>query len=478
MKTICLYFEIHQPVHLKRYRFFDIGKDHYYYDDYENERSITEVAQKSYIPALQTLLEMTKTFGKQFKVSFSVSGVALEQLEMYAGEVIDLLQQLAETGCVEFLAEPYSHGLSSLCNEDVFIEETKRMAKKIKELFGQTPKVLRNSSLIYDDEIGALAGRMGFKGMLIEGAKHILGWKSPHFVYSCAMDPNVKLLVRDYKFSDDISLRFNDSSWNEYPLFADKYIGWISQLPQEEQVINIFMDLCALGIYQPLSSNILEFIKALPALAKDKGIVFATPGEIFDKAKPVAPLEVAYPISWNDEERDTSCWLGNGMQREAFNKLYQEAGRILACRDRRIKQDWDRLQACDNLHYITTKPTGVGMYRGFYESAYDAFTNYMNILGDFIKRVQDLFPVEVESDELNALYTTIHNQGEELEVKDKEIARLRARLEKFEPKEEEKKPAPKKEPAKAPAKATVRKTSAKKTETEKKPTAKKADKAK
>ena len=469
MKTICLYFEIHQPVHLKRYRFFDIGKDHYYYDDYENERSITEVAQKSYIPALQTMLEMTKTFGKQFKVAFSLSGVALEQLEMYASEVIDLLLQLSETGCVEFLAEPYSHGLSSLCNEDVFIEETKRMVKKIKELFGQTPKVLRNSSLIYDDEIGALAGRMGFKGMLIEGAKHILGWKSPHFVYSCAMDPNVKLLVRDYKFSDDISLRFNDSSWNEYPLFADKYISWIDQLPQEEQIVNIFMDLCALGIYQPLSSNILEFLKALPALAKDKGIVFATPSEIFDRCKPVAPLEVAYPISWNDEERDTSCWLGNGMQREAFNKLYQEAGRILACRDRRIKQDWDRLQACDNLHYITTKPTGVGMYRGFYESAYDAFTNYMNILGDFIKRVQDLFPVEVESDELNALYTTIHNQGEELEVKDKEIARLRARLEKFEPKEEEKKPAAEeKKPAakKAPAKkpAAKKATTAKKTD--------------
>lgn len=467
MKTICLYFEIHQPVHLKRYRFFDIGKDHYYYDDYENERSITEVAQKSYIPALQTMLEMAKTFGKQFKVSFSLSGVALEQLEMYASEVIDLLLQLSETGCVEFLAEPYSHGLSSLCNEDVFIEETKRMVKKIKELFGQTPKVLRNSSLIYDDEIGALAGRMGFKGMLIEGAKHILGWKSPHFVYSCAMDPSVKLLVRDYKFSDDISLRFNDSSWNEYPLFADKYISWIDQLPQEEQIVNIFMDLCALGIYQPLSSNILEFLKALPALAKDKGIVFATPTEIFDKCKPVAPLEVAYPISWNDEERDTSCWLGNGMQREAFNKLYQEAGRILACRDRRIKQDWDRLQACDNLHYITTKPTGVGMYRGFYESAYDAFTNYMNILGDFIKRVQDLFPVEVESDELNALYTTIHNQGEELEVKDKEIARLRARLDKFEPKEEEKpaaeekKPAAKKAPAKKPAtKKTTKKDDA------------------
>ncbi len=465
MKTICLYFEIHQPVHLKRYRFFDIGTDHYYYDDYENERSITDVAQKSYIPALTAMLEMAKTYGSQFKVTFSLSGVAVELLETYAPEVIDLLQQLAETGCVEFLAEPYSHGLSSLANEDVFIEETKRMVKKVKELFGQTPKVLRNSSLIYSDEIGELAGRMGFKGMLVEGAKHILGWKSPHFVYSCAMNPKVKLLVRDFKLSDDISLRFNDSSWNEYPLFADKYVNWIDQLPQEEQVINIFMELCALGIFQPLSSNVLEFLKALPALAKEKGIVFATASEVIDKAKPVAPLEVVYPVSWNDEERDTSCWLGNDMQREAFNKLYQEAGRILACRDRRIKQDWDRLQASNNMRYMTTKPSSVGMFRSFYDSPYDAFTNYMNILGDFIKRVQDLFPVEVESDELNALYTTIHNQGKELEVKDKEIDRLRAKLEKYESTEpqaeatagEAKKPAPKKA---APKKAVAKKPAA------------------
>ncbi len=475
MKTICLYFEIHQPVHLKRYRFFDIGTDHYYYDDYENERSITEVAQKSYIPALTTMLEMAKTYGKYFKVTFSVSGVALELLEVYANEVIELLQQLSETGCVEFLAEPYSHGLSSLANEDVFIEETQRLAKKVKQMFGQTPKVLRNSSLIYNDDIGALAGRMGYKGMLIEGAKHILGWKSPHFVYSCAMNPNVKLLLRDYKLSDDLSLRFNDSSWNEYPLFADKYVDWIAQLPEDEQIVNIFMDLCAFGIYQPLSSNILEFFKALPAVAKQRGIVFATPSEIFDKAKPVAPMEVAYPVSWNDEERDTSCWLGNGMQRETFNKLYQEAGRILACQDRRIKQDWDRLQASNNFRYITTKPSSVGMYRSFYESPYDAFTNYMNILGDFIKRVQDLFPIEVESDELNALYTTIHNQGEEIEVKDKEIMHLRARLDKLEEKEKvaetkpvAKKCAPKTKTATAKAKAAPAKPKAEpKTKTKK-----------
>ena len=491
MKTICLYFEIHQPVHLKRYRFFEIGTDHYYYDDYENERAITETAQKSYIPALTTMLEMTQLYGKQFKVAFSLSGVAIELLEVYAPEVIELLQQLAESGCVEFLAEPYSHGLSSLANEEVFIEETKRQAKKIKELFGQTPKVLRNSSLIYSDEIGALAGRMGFKGMIAEGAKHILGWKSPHFLYHCAMDPNVKLLLRDYKLSDDISLRFNDSSWNEFPLFADKYVDWIAQLPEDEQVVNIFMELCALGIFQPLSSNILEFLKALPAVAKQRGIVFATPSEIIGKTKSVSPMEVAYPVSWNDEERDTSCWLGNGMQREAFNKLYQEADRILACKDRRIKQDWDRIQASNNFRYMTTKPASVGMFRGFYDSPYDAFTNYMNILGDFIKRVQDLFPVEVESDELNALYTTIHNQGEEIAVKDNEISRLRARLEKYEPspdaespksmaepKKEEKKPAAKKPAAKkAPAKAKIaEKAPAKKAEPKPKAPAKKTEK--
>ncbi len=469
MKTICLYFEIHQPVRLKRYRFFDIGTDHYYYDDFENERAITETAQKSYIPALNAMLDMAREHGKYFKVAFSLSGCAMELLEIYAPEVIELLQQLNETGCVEFLAEPYSHGLSSLANEEVFIEETKRQAKKIKQVFGQTPKVLRNSSLIYNDEIGDLAGQMGFKGMIAEGAKHILGWKSPHFVYSCAMNPNVRLLLRDYKLSDDISLRFNDSSWNEYPLFADTYINKIASLPEDEQVINIFMELCAIGIFQPLSSNILEFLKALPEQAKKRNIVFATPSEVIAKTKPVDAMPVVHPVSWNDEERDTSCWLGNGMQREAFSKLYQEAGRILACKDRRIKQDWDRIQASNNFRFMTTKPASVTMFRSFYDSPHDAFTNYMNILGDFIKRVQSLFPIEVENDELNALYTTIHNQGTEIAVKEGEISRLKARLEKYEPKQPEaqepepapQKPAPKKPAKKAPAKKAPAKGKAK-----------------
>ena len=477
MKTICLYFEIHQPIHLKRYRFFDIGTDHYYYDDYENERVISELFEKSYKPALQTMLDMIEENGKAFKVAFSISGVSLELIEQYAPEMLDLLGRLAASGCVEFLAEPYSHGLSSLGNVDNFIAETKRQAKKIKQIFGQSPKVFRNSSLIYDDEIGALVADMGFKGMMVEGAKHILGWKSPHYIYSCAQDARLSLILRDYKLSDDIGLRFNDASWSEYPLMADKWLSWVAALPEGENVVGIMMELAALGYYQPLSSHILDFLRALPKLAKDMGIQFATPSEVLAKNKPVSPLEVIYPVSWNDEERDTSSMLGNGMQREAFNKLYDEniVGRILACRDRRIQQDWDRLQATDNFRFMTTKNNGMGNYRGIYDSEYDAFTNYMNILGDFLKRVKDMFPDTVENDELNSLYTQIANMGEELSVKDNEISRLRARLKKLGSPEEE---TQKEESPKPAKKAPAKKAPAKKAEPKAKPAPKKEVKTK
>ena len=430
MRTICLYFEIHQIIHLKRYRFFDIGADHYYYDDYANEISINEVAERSYIPALSTLIEMAKNSNGAFKVALSISGVALEQLEIHAPAVVDLLHQLNDTGCCEFLAEPYSHGLSSLANEDCFREEVMRMSDKIKQMFGKAPKVFRNSSLIYSDEIGAQVAAMGFKGMLTEGAKYILGWKSPHYVYHCNQAPSLKLLLRDYKLSDDIGLRFSSSEWSEYPLFADKYINWIDALPQEEQVINIFMELSALGMVQPLSSNILEFLKALPYCAKEKGITFSTPTEIVTKLKSVSQLDVPYPISWVDEERDTSCWLGNVMQREAFNKLYSVAERVHMSDDRRIKQDWDYLQASNNFRFMTTKNTGIYLNRGIYDSPYDAFTNYMNILGDFIKRVNSLYPEDIDDEELNSLLTTIHNQGEEIAELHKELDKLRAKEEK------------------------------------------------
>ena len=424
MKTICLYFEIHQIIHLKRYRFFEIGSEHYYYDDYANEQGMNEVAERSYIPALKTLIEMAKASNGAFKVALSISGVALEQLEIHAPAVIELLHELRV---------------------------------KIKDYFGQEPKVFRNSSLIYDNEIGGIVADMGFKGMLAEGAKHVLGWKSPHYLYHCAENPNLKLLLRDFKLSDDISLRFSNSEWSEYPLFADKYIGWIASLPENEQVINIFMELSALGIFQPLSSNILEFLKALPECARQKGITFSTPSEIVTKLKSVDMIDVPYPMSWVDEERDISPWLGNVMQREAFDKLYSVAERVHLCSDRRIKQDWDYLQASNNFRFMTTKQMGVALDRGIYDSPYDAFTNYMNILGDFIARVNSLYPVDMEDEELNSLLTTIRNQEEELVQLNDEVKHLKAEL--ADKEQTEKAPAAKKAPAK---KATAKKSTVKK----------------
>ena len=435
MKTICLYFEIHNIINLKRYRCFDIGFDHYYYDDYENERSINDVAERSYIPALGALIDMAKANNGAFKVALSVSGVALEQLEQYAPRVIELLHELNETGCVEFLCEPYSHGLSSLANEECFRDDVERMRVKVEQMFGKAPKVFRNSSLIYSNEIGSIIADMGFKGILTEGAKHVLGWKSAHYLYHCAYNPNLKVLLRDFKLSDDISLRFNNSEWNEYPLFADKYIGWIADMPEEEQVINIFMELSALGVAQPLSSNILEFLKALPACAKEKGITFSTPTEIITKLKSVDAVDVPYPMSWTDEERDISSFLGNILQREAFDKLYSVAERVHLCQDRRIKQDWDYLQASNNFRFMTTKNTGLYIERGIYDSPFDAFTNYMNIVGDFIARVDSLYPADMDNEELNSLLTTIKNQGEEIAALTKELEKAQKKLEKLEPKE-------------------------------------------
>lgn len=465
MKTICLYFEMHQIIHLRRYRFFDIGRDHYYYDDYENERTVTDIAERSYMPALNTLLQMIKENGKAFKVAFSLSGVGIEQLEMHAPQVLEKLQELNDTGCVEFLAEPYSHGLSSLINEETFAADVRKQMQKMKEYFGQTPQVLRNSSLIYSDDIGLQASQMGFKGMLTEGAKHVLGWKSPHYVYNCALAPNLKLLLRDINLSDDISLRFNNSEWEGYPLFADTYIDQIARMPEEEQVINIFMELSALGIAQPLSSNILEFLRALPACAKARGITFSTPTEICMKMKSVGAVDVPDTLSWVDEERDVSCWLGNPMQREAFNKLYSVADRVRIANDSRINQDWDYLQASNNFRFMTTKPSNVGLDRGIYSSPFDAFTNYMNVIGDFINRVNGLYPEEIDNEQLESLLTTIRNQGEEIEEKEKEIIRLKAKLEKLGETEKEED---------TPQKSTAKKPAAKKTPAAKKPAGKKA----
>ncbi len=469
MRAICFYFQIHQPFRLKNYRFFDIGNDHYYYDDFANDDIITRIAHRSYLPANQMLLDIINQYGDSFKVAFSISGTALEQLEQYVPEFIDSMKELAATGCVEFLSETYAHSLSSLEDPDEFVAQVKAHDKKIYELFGQHPKVFRNTELIYDDDISAMVQSMGFKGAITDGAKHILGWKSPNYVYSSALAPKLKLLLKNSKLSDDISFRFSNPEWPSYPLTADKYIDWIDQLPQEEQIVNLFMNYETFGELQPRESGIFEFMKALPRFAAEKGIQFMTPTDILSRMKAVGQLSVPYPMSWADEARDTSAWLGNILQQEAVKKLYSIGERVRLCDDRRIKQDWYYLQASDHFFYMSTKHSDDGSVHSHYspyDSPYMAFTNYMNVLSDFMIRVEEQFPESIGNEELNSLLLTIRNQENEIGQLKREVEMLRNNIVNdvagdFEP-ATEKKPA-------AEKKATAKKKPA-----AKKPAAKKA----
>ena len=457
MKAICFYFQIHQPFRLKRYRFFDIGNDHYYYDDFTNDDIVTRIAQRSYLPAAESLLRMLESHPR-FRCALSITGVALEQLEQYVPEFIDILKKLAATGRVEFLAETYAHSLSSLIDPDEFAAQVKMHDEKIQELFGQKPKVLRNTELIYCDELAPQILSMGYKGVITEGAKHILGWKSPDYVYCAASAPKLKLLLKNDKLSDDISSRFSDTSWNEFPLTADKYIGWIADTPQEEQVFNLFMNLETFGEFQRRDTGIFQFLEALPRFAAERGVGFMTPSEVVKTFKPVAEISVPFPMSWADEARDTSAWLGNKIQQEAFNKLYSIAERVQLCDNRKLKEDWGRLQASDHFFYMSTKHFADGSsHAAFspYETPFQAFTNYMNVLADFIVRVEEQYPMNIENEELNSLLTTIRNQAREIETLNKEVATYRLNEEHLneEHRLREPKPEEKAEPKKATRKA-------------------------
>lgn len=429
MKSICFYFQIHQPFRLKRYRFFDIGNDHYYYDDFTNEDIITRIAHRSYIPAADTLLRMIKDSGGAFKCAISITGIALEQLEQSVPEFIDRLQALVATGCVEILGETYSHSLASLADPEEFALQCKEHDDKIQQLFGQQPRVLRNTELIYCDEIAPQILAMGYKGVITEGAKHILGWKSPNYIYSAADAPGLKLLLKNDSLTDRINYHFSSD-----PITADQYIGQIAATPAEEQIFNIFMNMETLGETQPAESGIFNFMEALPRFARDAGIGFITPSEAVDTIPAVASLEVIHPISWADEARDTSAWLGNDLQKEAFGKLYSVAERVRLCDDRRLKQDWMYLQASDHLFYMSTKHRADGSIHSLfspYESPFQAFTNYMNVLADFIVRVEEQYPLSIENEELNALLTTIRNQSREIETLNKELASARKDIEHY-----------------------------------------------
>lgn len=418
MKNICFYFEIHQPVRLKRYRFFEIGQDHYYYDDFLTEDRIRAMVEQAYLPATRTLAEIIRSSNGKFKCAFSISGIALEQLEQYAPELIDQLRELAKTGCVEFIAEPYAHSLASVYDKDEFINQVKYQVQKIENLFGRKPTVLRNSELIYSDGIGEIVSGMGFKTMLIEEVKDVMGWKSPNYVYNHSYIPKLKLLVRNNKLSDDIAFKFSDSSWSDYPLTAEKFLKSINQMPESSTVVNIWMGYEALGFYQRAETGIFEFLKSLPYHVIEQGDQFALPSEVAKNHDSVDSLHVPHTTSWS-ANKDISVWTGNDLQHEALTKLYDAAERVRLSKDKPLLLDYLRLQTTDNFRYMSHHD----QFGTHYASQYEAFTNYMNILADFLARVDAHYPTTIENEELNSLLKTIENQAKEIESLQTELAK-------------------------------------------------------
>ena len=393
MKTVCLYFQVHQPWRLKTYRFFQMGNDHNYLDDFTNRAIMQKVARECYLPMNALLLSLINENKGAFKVSFSLTGSAVEQFKAYAPEVLESFKKLAETGCVEFLGETYSHSLSSLASADEFKNEVKLHTKMLKDELGVKPTAFRNTELIYSDDIAKMVEGMGFKTMLAEGAKHILGWKSPNFVYTDANDNKLRLLLRNYKLSDDIAFRFSNEGWPEWPLTADKFAGWVAaetgDVVKEEngEVINLFMDYETFGEHQKASTGIFDFFKALPAAMLATGEVeFATVSEASKKLQPVAVLHCPHAMSWADEERDVTAWLGNDLQNEAFAKLYALAPKVKKAKNKDFEYVWHFMQNSDHFYYMATKwfsDGDVHSYFNPYGSAYEAFINYMNVLSDF-----------------------------------------------------------------------------------------------
>lgn len=428
MKSVCLYFQVHQPFRFRRYRFFDIGNDHYYYDDYANETILRKVAGRCYLPANKTLLKLIEKFQGKFKVAFSITGMALEQFELYAPEVIESFQKLAKTGCVEFLSETYSHSLAALADKAIFEEQVRLHDEKIFSLFGQKPKVFRNTELVYSDEIGALVAEMGFRAMLTEGAKHVLGWKSPNFLYVNAINPRLKILMRNFKLSDDLTFRFSNTAWSEYPLTADKFADWIKKIDTREEIVNIFLDYETFGEHQPKETGIFQFLKAMPdELLKTGQVQFATPSEAAENLQPVSAVHVPNAISWADEERDLTAWLGNELQNEAFSKLYALKGQMANCPDSGLHKDWNYLQVSDHFYYMSTKFFSDGEVHHYfnpYDSPYEAFINYMNVLSDFKLRLDSACPETETSQKLAALNKMIEEKNAEISKYQSEIEKL------------------------------------------------------
>lgn len=388
--SICLYFQVHQPYRLRRYSFLDISKNSYYFDEEKNKALIKKIAEKCYLPTNAILLELIKNY-PEFKVSFSFSGVVLEQFEQYYPEVLTSFKQLVDSGQVEILAETYFHSLAFLYSKEEFFEQISLHKEKIYKTFGVSPKIFRNTELIYNNDLASEISKLKYEGIIIEGADKILGWKSPNFLYK-PINSNIKLLLKNYKLADDIAFRFSDKKWKEFPLTAEKYAHWINSIHGDGNTVNLFMDYETFGEHQWASTGIFEFLKYLPQeILKHPDTCFHLPSEVLKLYDVVGELDIPNYLSWADIERDLSAWLGNDMQHFAAKKLYSLGRDIKKLQNEQLLKDWRKLQISDHFYYMCTKwfnDGDVHKYFNPYSSPYEGFIYFMNVIKDISNRIE------------------------------------------------------------------------------------------
>lgn len=366
-----------------------MGKDAFYLDEYLNRQAITKSTKQCYLVANKILLEQIEKHKGKLKVGFSISGITIEQFRTYAPEVLESFKELAATGCVDFLAETYSHSLASLTNKEEFYDQVKQHCALITKEFGVKPKSFCNTEMIYSDGIGQMVNDMGFHTLITEGVRHVLGWKSPNYVYANGIEPKLKLLIRNSSICDDIRYRYNDTTWDQWPLGSERYAKWIAE--GEGDVTNIYLDYETFGVHNSEETGIFSFLENLPAALIKEGLEFCFAHEATKKFQPISALNVPYPISWADEEKDTTSWLGNELQREAFSQLYSVRDKIKELKDENLTYVWDFLQCSNHLYFMSTKWfIGKSIANtNPYDSPYEAFMNYMNVVSDFLRQVRE-----------------------------------------------------------------------------------------
>ena len=395
MRSIVFYFQVHQPWRLRHYTFFDIGSGKEWFDDAENARIVRRVAEKCYLPMNAQMLEQIERHGERFRISYSISGAALDQFERWVPEAIESFQKLAATGCVEFLGETSHHSLAALASPEEFDRQVLDQAARIEKLFGRRPTTFRNTELVITNEIARRAEELGFRAILGEGADQLLGWRSPHRVYRPEGCERIKLLLRSYRYSDDIAFRFSNKSWPEYPLPAERFARWLAGLGDKERFVGLFMDYETFGEHQWEETGIFRFMRELPAACLATGALdFRTPAEVAEALDPGARLDIPRPVSWADAERDLTAWLGNPMQKAAHEALYgllPEVQKLAAAGVEAPYQKWRRLSTSDHVYYMCTKwfsDGDVHKYFSPYATPHDAFISFMNVFDDLSREVR------------------------------------------------------------------------------------------